>query len=482
MIDEARKHEQRTGSVSGTGYVLYWMQQSQRLRYNHALSCALETARQRGIPLVVLFMMSDKVPSANARHYRFMIEGLFETQRALTDISIPIYLCTGAEIPPLLANCSLLITDTGYLRWQREWRQRVYQALPDLPYLQIESDAIVPVRLVSDKEEYSAATIRKKILRQLEKFLLPMHLQGNPRKTKNTIVPDTSLCVDLSDFSTVEDLWSYVLSRIHMDDSVKPVRTFRGGYSQAKIRLTTFLEERLSRYHDQHNDPALRIQSELSPYLHFGQISSLEIALSALEHCSVNPEEAAELILHKSQLNGIQAGLASFLEELIVRRELSFNFCTYNEDYDTIASIPSWARQSLFNHVNDPRPYQYLLDSLESAATHDIYWNSAQNEMAQTGKMHNYMRMYWGKKIIEWTPDPETAYSVMRYLNDKYQLDGRDPNSYAGIAWCFGKHDRPWQERSIFGTVRYMNMAGLERKFVMQNYINRIEHQARDQH
>ncbi|MGC9362125.1 MAG: deoxyribodipyrimidine photo-lyase, partial [Candidatus Syntrophosphaera sp.] len=216
------------------------------------------------------------------------------------------------------------------------------------------------------------------------------------------------------------------------------------------------------------------IQSGLSPYLHFGQISALEVALRVMEYAEIPAFEAANLIRDKSDLDPLQAGVASFLEELIVRRELSCNFCYYNEDYDNYNSIPLWARKTLNDHLGDARPYDYSLEELETARTDDPFWNAAQQEMLRTGKMHNYLRMYWGKKLIEWIPEPETAFGLMLYLNNKYLLDGRDPNSYAGVAWCFGKHDRPWQERDIFGKVRYMNANGLKRKFDMQGYLEKV--------
>jgi deoxyribodipyrimidine photo-lyase len=228
-----------------------------------------------------------------------------------------------------------------------------------------------------------------------------------------------------------------------------------GGYSQARARLESFIEDgRLERFHEERNDPARDGLSHLSPYLHYGQISALEIALEASRHPG--------------------PGTESFLEELIVRRELAFNFVAFNADYDRFECLPNWAREDLEIHAADRRPYLYSPGDLEKAQTHDPYWNAAQKELVYRGKIHGYMRMYWGKKILEWSDTPRNAYTTAVYLNDRYSLDGRDPNGYAGVAWCFGKHDRPWAPRPVFGKVRYMNDRGLERKFDIRAYVERV--------
>jgi deoxyribodipyrimidine photo-lyase len=245
-----------------------------------------------------------------------------------------------------------------------------------------------------------------------------------------------------------------LLARLDIDRSVPPVSAFRGGYSQARKLLREFIDHKLDHYDERTNDPSLDFTSHLSPYLHFGQISPLEVALAVAEAPGPNEE--------------------AFLEQLIVRRELSMNFVHYNPAYDTYDCLPDWAKATLAEHEKDPRPYIYSEDELEQAQTHDPYWNAAQLEMVRAGKMHNYMRMYWGKKILEWSPTPREAFETALRLNNRYELDGRDPNGFTGVAWCFGKHDRPWQERPVFGRVRYMNAAGLERKFKMDAYVAKV--------
>jgi len=245
------------------------------------------------------------------------------------------------------------------------------------------------------------------------------------------------------------------LSKLNIDRNVGPVKTFMGGTTEAKRRLKAFIRDKLDHYDNLRNDPCLDATSNMSPYLHFGHISPLYIALKVLESGSPGKE--------------------AYLEELIVRRELSHNFVFYNSKYDRIDCLPPWARNTLNLHSHDKREYVYSLKEFEQAKTNDPYWNAAQKEMVITGKMHGYMRMYWGKKILEWSKNPKEGFRIALYLNNKYELDGRDPNGFAGIAWCFGKHDRAWGERKVFGKVRYMNAAGLERKFNPKDYVEKIK-------
>ena len=244
---------------------------------------------------------------------------------------------------------------------------------------------------------------------------------------------------------------------LDLDRSVPPTGRFHGGTSRARGLLGAFIADKLNRYDAERSDPSLAIESHMSPYLHFGQISPLEIALAVRDVAAPRKDRDA------------------YLEELLVRRELACNYVYYTESYDRWAALPRWARATLRKHQSDDRPYVYKLAELEAARTHDPYWNAAMREMTATGKMHNYMRMYWGKKIIEWTNSPRTAFRWMLALNNKYFLDGRDPASYANVAWCFGLHDRPWAERDVFGTVRYMSAGGLERKFDIDAYVRQCE-------
>jgi deoxyribodipyrimidine photo-lyase len=239
---------------------------------------------------------------------------------------------------------------------------------------------------------------------------------------------------------------------------VGPVVGAHGGASSARKLLDRFVREKLPFYADERNDPSLDGQSGLSPYLHFGQISPVTIARAV-----------------RSAAHASEAAREAFLEQLIVRRELACNFAAWAPDCESFAAVPAWARKSLEAHARDKRPHHYSARQLEEGHTHDPYWNAAMREIRLTGRLHGYMRMYWGKKILEWSASPAAAFRTALRLNNRYFLDGRDPNSLAGVAWCFGLHDRPWQERPIFGMVRYMNESGLRRKFDIEAYVRRIE-------
>jgi len=423
-------------------YVLYWMQASQRAEYNHALEYAILKANELRLPVVVFFGITDRFPEANERHYAFMLEGLREVKQSLEKRGIQMVILHGSAERGALQmskKASLVIVDRGYLRIQRQWRENVAKRI-DCSFIQVESDVIVPVEETSPKEEYAAVTIRSKIHKKLNHFLVPL-------KPLDPTIDSLSLNVDSLDISDV----GKAILKLRIDRSVHKVDFFKGGTGEAQRHLEVFLEGKLDRFPELRNDPTLDYLSHMSPYIHFGQISALFIALKVKQTKS--------------------PGVEAFLEELIIRRELSMNFVFYNEKYDSFEAIPEWAKKSLRAHQKDKRHYLYSLEELENAETHDPYWNAAQKEMVLRGKMHGYMRMYWGKKILEWSKTPEEAFRTALYLNNKYELDGRDPNGFTGVAWCFGKHDRPWGERPIFGNVRYMNDKGLRRKFDADQYV-----------
>ena len=443
-IHAARVQTLREGPPRAGRYVLYWMQASCRAECNHALEFAVLRANELGQPVLACFGLTPAFPEGNARHYTFLLEGLRDARRALARRGIPLVVRVGApdEVASDLAReASLVVTDRGYLRIQREWRARAARALA-APFVQVESDVVVPVESASHHEEYSAATLRPKILALLPGFLEP--LPAVPMRAAPLADPPDSL--DLADAAGL-------VRALGVDRGVPPVPGVTGGSSHALRLLDAFVAEKLPRYHLDRNDPGLAGQSSLGPYLHFGHISPLQIALTV-----------------RAASPAAREGAAAFLEELIVRRELSANFVHYHPRYDRFECLPAWSRATLLSHAADPRPHVYSEAQLEAARTHDPYWNAAQTEMVRTGRMHGYMRMYWGKKILEWTPRPADAFAIALRLNNRHQLDGRDPNSFAGVAWCFGKHDRPWAERPVFGTVRFMNANGLRRKFDIEAY------------
>lgn len=449
MIPQARIKYQNSLPINDGEYVLYWMQASQRTDYNHALAYAMDESNRLKLPLVVFFGLTDNYPEAYLRHYHFMIEGLLEVKKELERDGIRFIVKKGS--PPegaysLAKSAALVVTDRGYLRIQRAWREELLSKVNCL-MVQVESEVMVPVDETSMKEEYSAATIRRKIERLLPEYALPL----SPRKP----IYSSLHLPSFEDAFPFDDL-DEILHALKVNPEVPAVdQYFKGGITEARLHLEEFIKNRLPDYMEKKNDPSQDKVSNLSPYLHFGQISPLEIYLALLDHHSESKRV--------------------FLDELIIRRELAVNFVERNEYYDSYKSIGSFAKTTLEKHKDDERPFLYTLEELEKGQTHDPYWNSAQLEMVHTGKMNGYMRMYWGKKIIEWTKTPEEAYDRSVYLNNKYNLDGRDPNGFAGIAWCFGKHDRPWKERAVFGVVRYMNAKGLERKFAIKSYVEKID-------
>jgi deoxyribodipyrimidine photo-lyase len=373
-----------------------------------------------------------------------MLEGLAEVARSLESLGIRFVLRIEPPDKGVLAfskDAAMVIADRGYLRQQQVWYHDVAERCP-CSLVQVEGNVIVPVEVASQKEEYSAATFRRRVTYHVDRFLHQVETGSPERSSLSFEIP--TLAGEPNDS---------ILSQLTIDRSVPASDTYSGATGEANRRYERFLDKRLGGYADNRNDPGGEGESDMSPYLHFGQVSPVTLAVLAQEQGG----------------NGTPA----FLEQLIVRRELAVNFVRYNDHYDSYSSLPAWAQKTLALHQSDPREYTYTPGELEQAKTHDPYWNAAQKEMVKTGKMQGYMRMYWGKKVLEWSRTPEEAYSTALYLNNKYEIDGRDPNGYAGVAWCFGKHDRPWGERPIFGMVRYMNAQGLRRKFDMERYLER---------
>ncbi|BDP43217.1 deoxyribodipyrimidine photo-lyase [Deinococcus aetherius] len=444
MIQPERVQVLRPGEPGGKGFVLLWVQSSVRTRDNHALEYAAGEARRLGQPLAAVFGLNPDYPEANARHFQYLLEGLRDLRAGLAARGIPLSVRVGNtpdEVLKAVQGASLVVTDRGYLRIQRQWRADLAGRLT-VPFIQVESDAVVPVRTVSDKQEFAARTIRPRIHRHLERFLVPVEVQdgaqGHPDWDPGLEVGDPELTV----------------RALGVDNSVPPGEE-EGGEVKALARLTHFVTRLLPRYDSGRRDPNVDGGSRLSAYLHYGHLSPLTAALAAREHSDGGP------------------GLDAFLEEMIVRRELSFNYCEFNPAYDRYEGLPAWTRATLEEHAADPRPHLYTREQFDAAATHDRYWNAAHTEMVRTGRMHNAMRMYWGKKILEWSASPREAYDRALWLNNRYELDGRDANSYVSVGWVFGLHDRPWARRKVFGTVRYLAASGLNRKFDAEAYARR---------
>jgi deoxyribodipyrimidine photo-lyase len=439
-------------------HVLLWVQQSVRISDNHALAAAVLTANTMELPLYAYFCLVPAYPGANARHFAFLLQGLIDLEQSLEKLGIPLIVDIASPkegIPKAVKGAACLVCDTGYTAVQRLWRRNLGERL-SLPRIQLESDIVVPSHQASDKAEYSAATLRPKLQRLMDLYLAPVSRQPHIRHHRRRSDP-----LPFSPIRSVPP--AAVLSNMAefgIKDTAGPLTGLYGGEREARKCLDRFLSRNLRHFHDSRNDPGLNMQSELSPYLHFGHLSPVTAALAVM---SASRDESE-----------LKEGAAAFLEQLIVRRELAINFCLHNPSYNSPEAVPDWAQKNLDEHRGDKRPELYSREQLIAAETGDPYWNAAQKELLATGKMHGYMRMYWGKRLIEWIPDWREAYKLLLELNDTYSIDGRDCNGYAGIAWIFGRHDRPFPERPLFGKIRPMGARGLKRKFEMDLYLERI--------
>ncbi|MBI1198381.1 MAG: deoxyribodipyrimidine photolyase [Phenylobacterium sp.] len=429
----------------GARYVLYWMQQSQRGGFNPALEYAVEQANALGLPVLVAFGLAA-FPEANARHYGFMLRGLAEVERALAERGIGFAIRKQpphALVRELAAEAALVVCDRGYLRIQRAWRARLAEDL-GRRLVQVEGDVVVPVEAASGKHEYAARTLRPKVQRLWDDSL--HDLPETPVRHAWT-APPVDGAIDLGDVGAV-------LRDLKIDQEVGEVRRFEPGEAAARRRLARFVEDALGRYEAERGRPEAGVASHMSPYLHFGQISPVEIALAV-------------------RRSGQRTGVATYLEELIVRRELAMNHALFEPRYDEYGALPDWARRTLADHAGDERPHFYDRAQFEAGETHDPYWNAAMREMRDTGYMHNHMRMYWGKKILHWSRTPEEAFETTLALNNRWFLDGRDPNSFTNVGWLFGLHDRPWGPQPVFGTVRSMGQNTF-RKFDAEAYVAQV--------
>ncbi len=431
----------RSGTPTGS-CVVYWMQRAQRAHDNPALDLAVDLANALRLPLVVFFGLIP-YPGANLRHYAFLQQALPDTARRLAARNIAFVIQRHPQ-SDLAAFCSqtdaaLLVGDENPLREPAHWRTVLAKKLR-IPYFTVDADVVVPSRLLL-KAQYAARTIRPRLQALFADYLVPC---ANPHAEVAFPNPPSSL-------DPASDLTAPWPS---LDRTVPPLSTFTAGTTAALDLLHHFVTHRLATYPMLQGDPAADATSRLSPYLHFGHISPLTIALA------VRNADAPDLAKEK------------YLDQLITWRELAINFVAFHPLYDSFECAEPWAHRSLAAHASDPRPTLYTLPQLEAADTHDHLWNAAQLQMLHLGWMHNYMRMYWAKKILEWSPSPQQAYHSALYLNDKYFLDGRDPNGYAGIAWSIaGKFDRPWFDRPIFGVIRYMSGTAAARKFDAPAYI-----------
>jgi deoxyribodipyrimidine photo-lyase len=446
---EARVKVRRDGDPVPDGRcVVYWMQRAQRALDNPALDLAVDLANELKLPCVVFFAPVPYYPHANLRHYRFLQQGIVDSAVRCEKRNIGFILRRFPE-HSLLKFCdevkaAVVVGDENPLREPNAWREKAAKKL-SIPLYTVDADVIVPTALFG-KEQYAARIFRPRVESYLEQYL---HEPENPTANHIWEAPLglRSLPIDFD----ITESWSL------LDRSVEPVTSFRGGTEAGLKLLKQFAGEKLRRYPERHAAADEDGTSRLSPYLHFGHIGPLTVALAV------------------KNSNATAAAKKDYLDQLITWRELSICFITYNDYYDSIVCAEPWAHRTLSEHAKDKRPILYTRNQLEAAETYDELWNAAQKQMLYAGWMHNYLRMYWAKKILEWSPSPASAYNTAVYLNDKYFLDGRDPNGYAGIAWAIvGKFDRPWFERPIFGLIRYMAASGAKKKFDTGKYIEQM--------
>jgi len=440
----------------GAKYVLYWTQINRRADDNHALAYAADRANDLRLPLLVYEGLTCTYRQANDRIHTFVLDGVPEQQRRLEALGAGycFYLrkrkADDDRVLYRIAEEAALVVTDDYPTFIAAQHNASVPGRIGVAFHAVDSSCVVPMNLFT-KREWAAYTIRPKIQRVLREHLKPVppillqHRWRLPRPQWHTPVTDSTV--------------STLVGQCEIDHAVKPSLTFTGGRLAAERHLHAFLINRLRRYAGNKNSPSNHATSDLSPYLHFGQIGAMEVALAVEGYAEEHKLIATE-----------------FLEELIVRRELAFNFTRHCSNFDSLECLPEWVLLTLRKHAGDRRDHLYTPEQFEWARTHDPLWNACQKEMLLRGKIHGYYRMYWGKKIIEWSASHQQAQDTMLHIHDRYALDGRDPNTYTSVLWCFGLHDRPWGERPVFGTVRYMGFDGMKRKTDVAGYLREIEH------
>ena len=440
----------------GGEFVLYWMQATQRADWNLALEFAIEQANALRLPLLVYHGLRHDYPWASDRLHTFILQGVVDLYAgfAARGIQYAFYLderddgrATGSPLVRLADRAALVVTDFNpafiYPRQIRALRRKT-----ETPVIAVDACGVVPLKAVS-REHSTARGIRTELMAALPHHLWPI-AGGEPQVRRTIELPFEPTR------PTPEGIAAMV-ARCDIDHAVAPSAAFRGGTAAARAQLQRFLELGLHRYDEQRNDPnEPDATSRLSPWLHFGHISVQEVLLAARDA-------------------GPAAQYEKFLDETLVWRELSHNFCFHNPRHRTTDGIPPWAREQLAAHEADPRPALYSDDDLEHARTDNELWNAAQRAYLRDGFMHNYLRMLWAKAVLTWTPDAAACLRILEHLNNKYALDGRDPNSYGGILWTFGKFDRPFYRRPIYGTVRYQSLKAAADKFDVPRYVARYQ-------
>lgn len=481
-FNQHRIFKRNSKDINSDGeFVLYWMQISRRFHYNFALEYAVERANELDKPLLILEAFSCDYPWATDRSHTFMMQGMKEhldeaRSRQLNYVSFTERKAGEYDelLNKLAEEACMLVTDEYPVFIMKERNKRYPEEL-DIPYITVDSNGLIPLGL-TDKDPYSAYFFRKIMQKHfVEAFTnppaqSPLDLLENQNKIDfGPLLPD--------DFPDSEEALNDIpafISGLDIDHSVKPA-DMNGSRAAGLGKLGHFIRHGLLEYDEERNDPDAEKTSGLSPWLHFGKVSEYEIVRAVLEH---QPKgwDLDKITFNKGSTGGFFNGntnIDSFLDEVITWREVGFHFAHHRDDYDKFDSLPDWALKTMEEHRDDPREWIYSYEELAQSKTHDEIWNAAQTQLREDGIIHNYLRMLWGKKVIEWTPDPETALEYLIDLNNTYAVDGRDPNSYSGIFWCFGRFDRAWQERPVFGKLRYMTSDSTRRKVKLKQYLRR---------
>ena len=429
-------------NINKKSFVAYWMSSNQRVNCNYSLNESLKLAKKLKVMHKTFFIYNPRHYNSLSRHHEFMLNGLKEVNNHLNTLGHQLYFYNYSDslIKSILKDCVCLVVDSTYTNRSKKYQKNI---LDNLNFNIYSVDNLyLPVERVSDKQEYSAATFRKKYYKELE-HELHIHKFEIPLLLKEV----DSIKIENNFTEIINKEINYLKNDEFIDKKVINI----SGPISAEKEIDSFIDNDFDSYEENSNNPEYIKNSTISKFLHYGHITATQVI---------------------SKLNKNISLEHPFLEQLLIRRELAYNFTFYNDNYNNYKSLPSWALNSLEKHLKDKREYIYKLNDFEFAKTHDKYWNTAQIQLLTTGYIHGYMRMYWGKKILEWTPGYRDGIEIALYLNNKYQLDGRNPNSYVGVLWCFGLHDRAWRERNVYGKIRYMNDNGLRRKFDIERYVD----------
>jgi deoxyribodipyrimidine photo-lyase len=442
----ARKSNDSARNGAGT-FVLLVLDRALRAQCNPALTQAISIADASDMSVVALIVLDPDDPNTNRRQWWFRIESLAQLKADLADLGIKLLVRVGdrrAEILDVADDSSCVVVDAGYLREERKWRDTIASEL-NVSVFEVEASIVVPIRVASEKMEYAAQHFRRKVWDHVDSHLL--ELTAERASVSSLPLPITSN-LDADDPSSL-------IEAIGLDPENRPMLHIEPGRDAAEARLNRFIEDGLPGYAEKRSDPMADAASKLSADLRNGLLSPIEIAMAVRSSRRRSTEDRD-----------------AFLEELIVRREVAINYVHYCDQYDSLDGLPDWARETLSEHEADERAERYTRKELLNCETSDSAWNQAMRSLVETGYVHNHMRMYWGKQVLVWTNTPQYAHRILLEFNNTYFLDGHDPNSFANVAWIFGRHDRPWQERDVVGKIRPMTRSGLERKFDVEAYVD----------